>query len=523
MSSVFRRSPVAVCFSLLALSGCSVYLHDDNLQKQTDAALASYKAADVTGALKATIDAQTQFDKQLLDSVAAQDSAIREAELAGLVSGSGLSGKTPVAALSGRINQRLSVLGGGYQFDQQDWTNRHEFSADAQSQYDKQSGQVAVYAASYAKAGGIGFASCDAKFTPPTGLLPAAQAAATNLQAACTNLQKAKAQVDLLAGPVTKLAGANPAGLVASVDARLKAVKLKIDDDARAERDANTALVTAKTNVYAATKSATTIDAEVVSALKRLDSALSDVDKGAGVVGATNYKPSVALATIRFRKTNLCDILAASEQKSCSGGTPSAAATTVNQAVVGAIAGIAKVSGFEEAPTTGALSIALAYQTGIEAVAQANVNSLKQQQKLLQGEEDALTQEFELLVEARAALTGEDANFKSDKCKGGGLGDILPNKNCPDSSRNALARALSAYNLAWATGRTAARIDEIKLAQQQYLDKLQVAQANATARDGILTTTLGELDNFGQGGITPQTLAAFLQALGIFAIAKGVN
>ena len=52
-------------------------------QSLIDNTLAAYKAADVTGALKATIDAQAQFDKQQLDSVAAQDTAIREAELAG--------------------------------------------------------------------------------------------------------------------------------------------------------------------------------------------------------------------------------------------------------------------------------------------------------------------------------------------------------------------------------------------------------------------------------------------------------
>jgi hypothetical protein len=52
---------------------------------------------------------------------------------------------------------------------------------------------------------------------------------------------------------------------------------------------------------------------------------------------------------------------------------------------------------------------------------------------------------------------------------------------------------------------------------------LRIAQATAASRDSMLTTALAGLDAFGQGGVSTQTVAELLQALGIAAVAWGVN
>jgi len=96
-------------------------------------------------------------------------------------------------------------------------------------------------------------------------------------------------------------------------------------------------------------------------------------------------------------------------------------------------------------------------------------------------------------------------------------------KSCSARDKDKVAEALTAYNLSWVRGRTGARICETRISQLNTTQALQVAQANATARDAVITTALTEIDTFGQGGVSAQTIASFLQAAGIAAVAVGVN
>jgi len=82
---------------------------------------------------------------------------------------------------------------------------------------------------------------------------------------------------------------------------------------------------------------------------------------------------------------------------------------------------------------------------------------------------------------------------------------------------------LVAYNLSWASGRTAARLDDRRLTQQITWQQLRSAQEITIARVNIQTLALGEIAAFGQGGVKPETIAAFLQALSVGAVAAGVN
>ena len=51
-------SGAAIAAALVYLSGCSIYLHDDALQKKTGTILSTYKAADIPGAMTAPMSAQ---------------------------------------------------------------------------------------------------------------------------------------------------------------------------------------------------------------------------------------------------------------------------------------------------------------------------------------------------------------------------------------------------------------------------------------------------------------------------------
>jgi hypothetical protein len=513
-------SAVVLCVAT-AVGGCSIYLHDDALQKQTDNLLSTYKALDVPGALKNTLTAQQQFDKNILDSVVAEDAAIRDAELAGLLGGS-IGARQQADSLLKKTTSRLQQLGGGYTFKAGDWVNLHETALIDQQQVTSDSSDVNLVAAQYKAAGGSGFSTCD-KFAEPTGATTAVHGAAHNLKLACDNLLAAQQAVVDDTLPVKQVLSASPPGLLAKINAQVSQIDtlVKADNDAAAAT-AET-LKDAKSKYDAATKDSKTVDATVTKAFSDFNADLQMADKAAGDVGAADYKPSALLATIRFKKTNICDVIAASANTSCTGGNAAAAATDANKALIGLLAGVAKVANFDQPPGTAILSVALAYQTALEAVAQAQINALQQRKSLLENEQAALSQEVGLLLQARTALQDKEMQKGLDtkSCQVGSLGELLQIKSC--GARDKVAEALTAYILSWARGRTGARIDETRISQLNTTQALQVAQANATARDAVITTALTEIDNFGQGGVSAQTIASFLQAAGIAAIAKGVN
>jgi hypothetical protein len=72
-------------------------------------------------------------------------------------------------------------------------------------------------------------------------------------------------------------------------------------------------------------------------------------------------------------------------------------------------------------------------------------------------------------------------------------------------------------------GRTAARFADRRVTQLIGWQNLRASQEAAVARSNIQLIALKELAAYGQGGIKPETIAAFLQAFGIAAIAKGVH
>jgi hypothetical protein len=267
-----------------------------------------------------------------------------------------------------------------------------------------------------------------------------------------------------------------------------------------------------------ATKDDTSIDTQVTEKLDGLKNKLDEIDRLAGALTGSDASLGNALAAIQFRKTNLRDVLAAS-----TGQTATGAASDAKRAIVGVVVGVIKVAKDDDAPSVPALSIALAYQDGLEKASNARLDTLTQRKELLENQENALLRELELLVTARKAIVDAGNDLSSGSCMPRGFVEVFQTAGCPAVARAMGARALTAYYLSWALGRTAARFADRRVTQLIGWQNLRASQEAAVARSNIQLIALKELAAYGQGGIKPETIAAFLQAFGIAAIAKGVN
>ncbi len=200
------------------------------------------------------------------------------------------------------------------------------------------------------------------------------------------------------------------------------------------------------------------------------------------------------------------------------------ASTDTAQSVAGLIGNLARLEDQQgdKVPSLAGLSVALAAQDGYERAARASLDSLTTEQALWKDMQAAQYREIELLAVALDSSESALRKAGNGRCALLPLGKILTDHGCAVAQPD-VARALSAYNLSWASGRRASAIDDRKLAQLPRTGWLRVSQEAANARANVLKVSLTELSTFGAGGIKPETIAAFLQALGVAAVAVGVN
>lgn len=509
---------------MLFLAGCGVYLHDDNLQKQTDTVLSTYKSADIVGAMKSALDAQAQLDKTELQSVADEGSADRERAVADLISPYPAPRVPPelqfaINRLNFRVNDRITDLVGNESLNPKDWTDLHEKIVGTTSLANDLQRQLIAQQLAYVAAGGTNFTSCSS-FSGPDGLpAEALQSAARHLKSQCDLVTSANQSLGRLQTPLNDVFKAN--GEIALVHTQLGAIDAQITAQTKSKTDALKKLQDAQQLVKNATKDPNATTTDVSNQLKNLAAVLKGVDSASGLLGDKTFSPGTALAAIQFRTTNLRDVLAASG--SSNGSTTGSPASDTNRAIVGVIAGLIQVSDTSNPPSVPALSVALAYQDGLEKAVQAQLDALTQKKSLLQDEQDSLLRELEFLAVAKIAGQTATRPLTSKSCKPLGFADVFPNAYCTSAGRAAAARALVAYNLSWASGRTAAQLDDRRVTQQITWERLRSAQEAAIARVNIQTIALTEVDAFGQGGIKPETIAAFIQAIAVTAIAIGVN
>ena len=496
----------------LLLGGCQVYLHDEALQKQTAAAVAAYKEADVPGAMKATIAAQEKFDEQMLNSIVAEDAAARDLEIARLLE-SGERGE-----LRKLIDDRLQLVGGPRSTSEEsNWSDGLTSMDLLRTQLADNARVVNLMARLYREAGGKAFKECKKDLQLHVdGESTQLKGAADDLKNACDAWIPIAESLELRND--LRVCETKPDSLLAESCRQLSEVDKRITDDEAKAKVTRAGLDKAKQDLADEIAKGTPEEG-LKTQLEALQAALEKADAFVEEFGAADFKPSTALASIEFRETNLCDVLLAGVGTSCSGGKVDDNAKKLNEAMVGLIAGTYKLAG--PPPETDSLSIALAYQSGLQGAVQASRDGQIAQRTLLKTHQRALVQEVEYLLEARRWLDDPDAKLIRATCASNALLVAPSAKGCTE--RVAFANALTAYNLAWASGRTAARIANARVTMQITKTNLQVAQATAASRDSMLTTALAGLDAFGQGGVSTQTIAELLQALGIAAVAYGVN
>jgi len=500
------------------LGGCQVYLHDDALQKQTAAALTAYKQADVAGSIRATLAAQLALNQQMLDGIVAEDAASRDLEMANLLKA------LRYTDLHKLIADRLAALGGsGFVFISRDWEGGLVARDLARVPFDNQARMVTVFARRYSKAGGRNFVSCAQPYDLANGANAGLVTAHRQLAMACATFDTFRTTYEgMTAGFFQRACGTAADSLLARNCYDIKQADAQIAADEAAAAQVNSTLKAAK-DAFTRESGNGTIDDNITARLKAFKTELDRADDIAGHLGGGSFQPSAVLAAIEFRKTNICDVLAASANASCSGEKVSDSAKETNQALVGVIAGISKLNGGAAIPDTDALSMALAHQAGLQGAALASLAGMRARKQLSVSEQSALVREVEYLLQARSALDGASRTLGGKECAVDGLVNLRTAKGCGADATAAVARALTAYNLSWADGRTPVRILESRNTMQMIMSDLEIAQANAAARSAVLTTALSSLDAFGQGGVTPQTIAEFLQALGVAAVANGVN
>jgi hypothetical protein len=499
---------IGMGLAMALLSGCQVYLHDEGLQKQTAAALAAYKEADVPGAMKATIAAQEKFDAQMLESIVAEDAAARDREIAELLE----TGDRD--ALLGKITARLRALGGATKLEPKDWKNGLVALQLTRLQLAGNARIVSLMARHYREAGGKDFKECKEGLVFPTTGDANLKKASDNLKLACEAWLPINAVI--LTQACDRILGPN--SILGDVCGQLDEARRLIDADELEAEELKANLAAAKKALADERKAGASED-RIEEKLMEFKAALDKADKLFTELGANDSRPSAALAAIEFRESSLCDVLFAGSGKSCGGDKVDDKAKETNEALIGIVAGFSKVIG--PAPRTDALTIALSHQNGLQRAVQARLNGRIAQRTLLQAEQKALVQEVEYLLQAQSALDKPDLKLIAKACSSDGLLSATRPKSC--TGRVALANALTAYNLSWADGRTAARIANARVTMQITMTSLQVDQVTAAARDEILMTALTGLDAFGQGGVKTETIAGLLQALGIAAIAHGVN
>jgi len=307
-------------------------------------------------------------------------------------------------------------------------------------------------------------------------------------------------------------------GELTDVARRLKAAKAAADSEEKARKAAAAQLKAAKAELDAA-KKAPDAKAVVEARLKDLETLLGQIDQRAGLIGDGAFKPGEALAAIEFRKTNLREVIAAT------GSDADTPAAQLNRNIAGVIAGVVRYSLAGTTPSQATLTLALAHQTGLEAIAAAKLDSYKLQAKLLGEQREALLREIEYLALAQAALESMPAATHCGQrpLSAVSLAEVMREPACPRDVRQAAARAVSAFNMAWASGRTPARIREAQISQEDYARKLRVTDQVVRARYQMQQAALEELAAAGASGIKPGEIAALLQAIGIQAIAYGVN
>jgi hypothetical protein len=503
---ILRSHGAIFCACLFSVTGCHAYLHDDGLQTQTNTIAEGFKAAAVPDALTGLITHQTQENAANVQSVIDRETALRESALVALIGNTAADSrfKASTEAFNAAIDKRIKALGYGTDPNLHPATYANLVRTNAEAAADD--AYVKALAQDYADAGGKDFKDC-ASFKNPANA-----AAAHLLYNYC--LQDWPGSHDALAEDVKNFAP-KTAGILANAMASLKATTDAITAEQVAEQKQSASLKAQQDKINAAaSRSGDTVKDDI----QKLHDLITSADNALAIVGG----PSLgnALATVKFKTANLCDLIAAPSGTTCEGG---AANTNTKTNAAAVMAGITNSLNDLSSPDPSAAALQLVAAQGEAALLSRQLGYLKQRQAIQQDEVNKLEGEVAYLVAAKIVLNAAAAEQTPD-CANLNFEQLLTSTTkCPDDVRRNVAQALVNYNYAWGYYRVAATADFYKDSGIVRIAQVDAETAAGGVRVQIAQSFLNTMESYGQGGVKPETIAAFIQALGIPAAIAGQN
>jgi hypothetical protein len=177
-------------------------------------------------------------------------------------------------------------------------------------------------------------------------------------------------------------------------------------------------------------------------------------------------------------------------------------------------------------PSPNALLIAMAFQRYRQDVAKLDEALVEGTYRAKRLEQQAQLEEIYQLWQAHKAAEAMAANTICGR-EAWGFSEFVDDcKKKGASGRNGIvqtAKALIAYDQAWSLGLNNSTTASLAASGLRQEYSVEMAQANAKAWFDILNPALQELVAYGEGGIKQETIANIIHALGLGAIAWGVN
>jgi hypothetical protein len=468
-SSVRSRTRCWWVAFLVPLQGCaSFYLHDAATQKQTDSA----KEAVTTLKTDAIFDSEQTYLDGLQQNeasvVTAKFAAQRDNDVLQILNGTGPGGADGLTLLRSRIEGYELSLIGAADVDcaptQKLWRAVDQDPSKIwSSPTDLQTFETTIYNA------------------VPGAKCPAATFAALPVVAPTPSLKSA----------------------IDTVIADLTAIKTITDAANTAQKNLETALTDAKNQLSAGKPVATQVNND----LQKLQAALTDANPYIKKYASESLSTEISATIAALGASSKTDTSMTKEERS-------------GIAVMSALFGVGDA--FASPPRVPHPNALAAAQSWLQYVASQAATELQNQQIQLRDDQAQLAAVLtEIYYLSRAGESAAEIKPKSTLKGTEGLADLI------DSPDGAMTRAIDSAVLYYAAAWTRGFAADALASRHGYLDqrqaKLVSGRAASAAWLGSLKPAVDTLAEYGSGGFDPQVVVQALQALGVGAIAVGVN
>ncbi|WDD90276.1 hypothetical protein Bsp3421_000099 (plasmid) [Burkholderia sp. FERM BP-3421] len=542
-----RTIRVALCglIATFPLAGCGLSFHDDNVEQQTSKALSTFQSGGLPSIGANTLSDEAKLDTAEVNASIALNQSMRRYDLARLLGDSnyiarkcetlkGRGSACPLLVFRDEVKQRRCDLACGASVASGDWqlllfTDPTGSSITDQIPNDPSTDKIIetynTAVSAYKATGRTDFTSCKTFKDPHEPDSTAAEKMFAMCTAYLSAMSNPRPGDQVLAGlTAAGVTGRIPNVKTALADrvADLKALNNNETNTAASLKDAQAKLTSAK----ASGNDASEVGKRVQDILNILDAA----DKGAATLGYPGDEPGAKLAAIKFRNTNLNAALHATVP--ASGASAAAAARGASGksgpsdlAIASVISGVTTLAAdgqVGEEAASAVLDLQVRTEAGMQAAVQAQIDAVKNQVIELENQQQAYVIEFVLLNATSKALDDAQRAIAHSNCKATNLGVMLESPRCA-AAAVPLSEALTLYDRAWIEGRVSGNASEIRQAQLIRVEMQSSDAAKLDARVAVDTEALTALASAGKAGITPATIASFIQALATVVIAARVH